>query len=256
MMLWRSSPTTWCGAGRRGRSWLHVAPTKSAASIVAAAGFVVRTRSALTQTAAAYQITTMASTIDATGRVWPAATRATSERRRSALRHTPWTAVSLVIGVARLQTFAHAVGDLQEFGRLADIESSVTRKIAADDVDNPAGSRAHHHDLRGQEDGLGDRMGHEDDGLLRFGPELEQFPVQFVTDDLVERSEGLVHQQELGIEGQGPGDRGALLHAARELPRKFSLEAFEPDEFEVAPRRLEPLGLRHADDLEGEHDVS
>ena len=35
----------------------------------------------------------------------------------------------------------------------------------------------------------------------------------------VERAEGLVHQQHLGLEHIGARDRDALLHAARELVR-------------------------------------
>ena len=35
----------------------------------------------------------------------------------------------------------------------------------------------------------------------------------------VERGEGLVHQQELGLRGEGAGEGDALLHAAGELAR-------------------------------------
>ena len=65
-------------------------------------------------------------------------------------------------------------------------------------------------------------------------PQLQQLLVEVVADDLVERAERLVHQQQVGVEGQRAGDRGALLHAARELPGKFVLEAGEVDEVEVA----------------------
>jgi hypothetical protein len=56
---------------------------------------------------------------------------------------------------------------------------------------------------------------------LNYGPKL-------VANDLVERAERLVHQQKLRVECEGAGDRGALLHAAGELPGVFSLEAPEP----------------------------
>ena len=46
----------------------------------------------------------------------------------------------------------------------------------------------------------------------------------------VERAEGLVHQQHGRVVDQGAGDRHALLHAARELPRIFALEHLEADE--------------------------
>ena len=73
--------------------------------------------------------------------------------------------------------------------------------------------------------------------LLGPRPQLQQLLVQPVADDLVERAERLVHQQDVGVEGQRPGDRGALLHAARELPGIFLLEAGEVDELERAARR-------------------
>ena len=65
-------------------------------------------------------------------------------------------------------------------------------------------------------------------------PELQQLGIEVVADDLVERAERLVHQQQVGIEGQRAGDRGALLHAARQLPGKFLLEAGEVDQLHRA----------------------
>ncbi len=59
--------------------------------------------------------------------------------------------------------------------------------------------------------------------MVLFGtvPELQQLLVEVVANDLVERAEGLVHQQKIGVEGERAGDRGALLHAARKLPGIF-----------------------------------
>ena len=68
--------------------------------------------------------------------------------------------------------------------------------------------------------------------LLVSRPELQQLSIEVVADDLVERAERLVHQQQVGIEGQRAGDRGALLHAAGELPGKFLLEAGEVDQLQ------------------------
>ena len=72
-------------------------------------------------------------------------------------------------------------------------------------------------------------------------PELQQLLVELVAHDLVERAERLVHQQQLRLERQRAGDRGALLHAARELPGILALEALEIDQREVARRALAPL---------------
>ena len=72
--------------------------------------------------------------------------------------------------------------------------------------------------------------------IVLFGarPQLQQLLVEVVAHDLVERAERLVHQQQVGVEGERPGDRGALLHAARQLPGIFLLEAREVDEVERA----------------------
>ena len=78
----------------------------------------------------------------------------------------------------------------------------------------------------------------------RLRPELQQLLVQMVADDLVERAERLVHQEQRRVEGERAGDRGALLHAAGELPGKFPLEAGEVDQREVRSRRARPAPPR------------
>ena len=63
---------------------------------------------------------------------------------------------------------------------------------------------------------------HEHHRLAGPAPEQEQLLVQMVAGDLVKRAEGLVHEQEIGLEAERAGDRDALLHAARKLPRGAS----------------------------------
>ena len=77
-------------------------------------------------------------------------------------------------------------------------------------------------------------MGDEADRLVGARPQFQQLLVEVVAHDLVERAERLVHQQQIGVEGERAGDRGALLHAARELPGIFLLEAGEVDELQRA----------------------
>ena len=60
------------------------------------------------------------------------------------------------------------------------------------------GRGRHHHDAGRKKHGLGDRVGDEDDGLPRLSPQLQKLLVQMVADDLVERAERLVHEQQLG----------------------------------------------------------
>src|SRR5262249_49111571 len=72
----------------------------------------------------------------------------------------------------------------------------------------------------------------------------------------VERAERLVHQQDLRIERERARDRGALLHAAREVRRKAVLEAGEPDEIDELLRPRLALGARQALPLEAIEDVA
>ena len=57
-------------------------------------------------------------------------------------------------------------------------------------------------------------MSDEDDGLAALAPDALQLEVHVLAGQRIERAEGLVHQDELGVVQQGSRDRGALLHAA------------------------------------------
>src|ERR687897_2784056 len=199
-------------------------------------------------TAPRYQSATIASTTTVTGPALPSGARAAGRARR--------LSASVVIGMAGPEALADPVRDLQEVRRLADLEPALAPERArVDDVDDAARPRRHHDDLRGQEHRLGDRMRDEQHRLGGLVPQAQQLLVEVVAHDLVEGPEGLVHQEELRVERQGPRDRGALLHAAGELPGIFVLEALEVDEFELAPRPLAPLGPGEAEDLQRQLDV-
>src|SRR5580658_7319614 len=77
-----------------------------------------------------------------------------------------------------------------------------------------------------------------------------------VAHDLVKRAERLVHQEERRLEREGARDRGALLHAAGELPRKFALEARQVDELEIMRDALAPFGGVVAHDLQRQRNVA
>ena len=81
-----------------------------------------------------------------------------------------------------------------------------------------AGSRRHRHDPVGQEDRLVDVVGdHQRRHAPRVGAQLRQLLAKGVARQRVERAEGLVQEQNLGLDGKRPGDRDPLPHAARQL---------------------------------------
>ena len=135
-------------------------------------------------------------------------------------------------------------------------ERALLRQRRFDHVGDPARPRRHHDDARRQIDRLGDRMGDEADRLVGARPQFQQLLVEVVAHDLVERAERLVHQQQVGVEGQRAGDRGALLHAARQLPGIFLLEARQVDEVERALDARLLVGRRDAHDLQRQRDVA
>ena len=77
-------------------------------------------------------------------------------------------------------------------------------------------------------------------------PDPQQLEVHPLAGHLVERAERLVHQQDRRVEGERAGDRDALLHAARELPRVVAGELAELDEVEHLARLGLALRLRPA----------
>src|ERR1700733_4831093 len=72
---------------------------------------------------------------------------------------------------------------------------------------------------------------------------------------LVERREGLVHQQDLRLGRERARDRDALAHAARELRGMTALEAGEPDQPHHLLRAGLALGPAEAAQLERKRDV-
>ena len=105
------------------------------------------------------------------------AARSASERRRpiGALardeRAVGGGSASVVIGMPGPQALADAVGDGEELGRLADVErcGRAARSQSITSLD-AARARRHHHDPRGQEHRLGDRVRDEHHRLARCGP--------------------------------------------------------------------------------------
>ena len=112
-----------------------------------------------------------------------------------------------------------------------------------DDVGDAARPRGHDDHAVGEQDRLGDVVGDEHRGGLGLLVDLQQLDVQPLAGDLVDRRERLVEQQDVDADHEQPGERDALLHAAREVARVGVLEAAEPDHVEQAVG-LVLVGLR------------
>ena len=103
---------------------------------------------------------------------------------------------------------------------------------------------AHQQDLVGQQDRLVDVVGDHEHGLVRGLHDLQKLVLDGAAGQCIERAEGLVEQQHLGLDGKGAGDADALLHAAGKLSRLFVEGVAEADHFEVAGAVLPDLFLR------------
>ena len=102
-------------------------------------------------------------------------------------------------------------------------------------------------------DRLVEVVGDEEHRLLLLGPEREHLVFHQLARLHVERREGLVHEDDVGIEDERLREADALSHAARELVRIAVAEAAEADAPEPLLRLL--LGPGAAAELEPGGDV-
>ena len=79
---------------------------------------------------------------------------------------------------------------------------------------------------------------------------LEYLGVETLPSHLVERAEGLVHEQQRRLEHERPGDGHSLLHATRELVRIVLDEVGQADQVQLLLGPLPLFGARGAHDLE------
>src|SRR6185437_1445825 len=89
--------------------------------------------------------------------------------------------------------------------------------------------------------------------LAGFHPDLLNEEIHFIAGEGVEGAERLVHEQYGRVDRQAANDRGALLHSARKLARKFILKASETDAVEklAYPLAIGPYPFQ----LEGKIDI-
>jgi hypothetical protein len=91
-------------------------------------------------------------------------------------------------------------------------------------------------DARGEKEGFAEIVGDENDSLAKAAGQGAEFALEFGTGDGIEGAEGLVHQKNRRIGGEGASDADALALAARKFAGtalgKFArIEADEVEHF-------------------------
>ena len=112
-------------------------------------------------------------------------------------------------------------------------------------VDDPARAAAEHDHPVAEPDRLAHVVRDEQHGEPALGADPVQLVVQQVAGHRVERAERLVHQQDLRVLGQRPGQRDPLPHAARQLVRPLVGEAAQVHQVQQVGGAAPPLGLGH-----------
>ena len=113
-----------------------------------------------------------------------------------------------------------------------------------DGLDAPR-PRGHHHDAVGQEHGFRERMRDKDDGLARLSQKDRQILAEHHARLLVERGEGLVHQENVGLHADAARHVDALAHADGELRGIMIGEARHAHCAQRLHGAVVPFGLRH-----------
>ncbi len=121
---------------------------------------------------------------------------------------------------------------------------------------HPTGPAGQDDDTITQAHRLADVVGNEDHREVGLGPDALQLVVEEVPGDGVESPEGLVHEQDGTILGEGAGQRDPLAHAPGQLVGPLRSRAVETDEVEKSGDPLLALGPGHATEAEGEVDVA
>src|SRR5919112_2191391 len=120
-------------------------------------------------------------------------------------------------------------------------------------VEDPARLRLHDDGPVGERHGLLHVVRDEHDGRARLLPQPEQMLVQARAGEGVERREGLVEEQYLGIRHEGARDGDALLLAARQIARP-AVGMF--DQADLVERMCDAgLALRRTHAVQSESDV-
>ena len=173
-------------------------------------------------------------------------------RRRSGVdgrgrQRRAWTSASSRSWSVTSAASAATSGDSMRRGR-----SMSTSKLA---VTRPGPGRQDD-DAVAEPGRLADVVGDEQHGQAAVAHERVELVVQHVAGHRVEGAERLVHQQDVGVLGERPGQRRPLAHAAGQLVRALVGEPVEVDRRRAARSARSPaLGLGDAGEAHRQLDV-
>ena len=141
--------------------------------------------------------------------------------------------------------------------RLLDEVEGIARPGRSTTTSSTGASRVHHDDAIAEQDRLVEVVGHEHHRLPARSPRLEEELLGVDSRLGIEGRERLVHQDDVGLDGPGAGQRDALAHPLRKLPRPEVVRLGEAEAVEQLP--CPPAAFLAPDvgspELEGELDV-
>ena len=160
----------------------------------------------------------------------------------------------------RLDPLHDGVGEdqLQRGDALHEIAHIIVDRVGDDvlgraDLHDPP--VLHDRDPAADTDRLVEIVGDEHRGLGQLGRQRHELLLKLPPDQRVQGGKRLVHQQDLGVRSERPGEADPLLHAVRQFARKAVLVTVQIDEAEAALGDLPPRRFRLALHLEREGDV-
>src|SRR5262249_32041457 len=143
----------------------------------------------------------------------------------------------------------------EEAGGAFDGEVPGTRDVYVQDGFDLAWARGHDDDAVGQVDGFVDLVGDEQDGFAVVAPDAEELGLHDLARLGVQGGEGLVHEQDVRVDGERSGEVGALTHAAGQLVRIVTLEAAQANQADQRVGTGDRFALGFALHLQAEDDV-
>src|SRR5438477_3371819 len=102
--------------------------------------------------------------------------------------------------------------------------------VDGEDAQDPAGPRLHERDAGPEDRRLANVVGHEDDGLAGVLPDAGELGEEHVAGLGIERPEGLVHEEDFRIAGEGAGQGDAVPHPSGKLVDAGVREPRQTDE--------------------------